>query len=99
MHTDNLYVPWIVQPGCVFCSQVQLSVVSSLEALLLRAVREGDAQVTQNVCAALWNSCLPLLQHNLRKSLKSPLLTLSQALENINRCVCLCEETCCLYIF
>ncbi|XP_060780970.1 cilia- and flagella-associated protein 46 [Neoarius graeffei] len=64
--------------------KVQLSVVSSLEALLLRAVREGDAQVTQNVCAALWNSCLPLLQHNLRKSLKSPLLTLSQALENIN---------------
>ncbi|MCJ8730419.1 hypothetical protein PDJAM_G00184270 [Pangasius djambal] len=64
--------------------EAQLSVVSRLEALLLRAVREGDAQVTQSVCAALWNSCLPLLQHNLRKNLKSPLLTLSQALENIN---------------
>ncbi|XP_058242545.1 cilia- and flagella-associated protein 46 isoform X2 [Hemibagrus wyckioides] len=64
--------------------EAQLRVVSRLEALLLRAVREGDAEVTQSVCAALWNSCLPLLQHNLRKNLKSPLLTLSQALENMN---------------
>ncbi|KAM9477000.1 cilia- and flagella-associated protein 46 [Clarias gariepinus] len=64
--------------------EAQLSIVRRLEALLLRAVREGDAQVTQSVCATLWNSCLPLLQHNLRKNLKSPLITLSQALENIN---------------
>ncbi|KAK3554153.1 hypothetical protein QTP70_019080, partial [Hemibagrus guttatus] len=64
--------------------EAQLSVVSRLEALLLRALREGDAEVTQSVCVALWNSCLPLLQHNLRKNLKSPLLTLSQALENMN---------------
>ncbi|KAF5902114.1 cilia- and flagella-associated protein 46 isoform X3, partial [Clarias magur] len=64
--------------------EAQLSVVRRLEALLLRALREGDAQVTQSVCATLWNSCLPLLQHNLRKNLKSPLMTLSQALQNIN---------------
>ncbi|XP_053477642.1 cilia- and flagella-associated protein 46 isoform X1 [Ictalurus furcatus] len=64
--------------------EAQLIVVSRLEALLLRAVKEGDADVTQSVCAALWNSCLPLLQHNLRKNLKRPLFTLSQALENIN---------------
>ncbi|XP_046691474.1 cilia- and flagella-associated protein 46 isoform X1 [Silurus meridionalis] len=64
--------------------ETQLRIVTRLEALLLRAVREGDAQVTQSVCAALWNSCLPLLQHNLRKNIKSPLLTLSKALEDIN---------------
>lgn len=101
----NLYVLCTAQSGCVFYSQAQLSVVSRLEALLLRAVREGDDQVTQSVCAALWNSCLPLLQHNLRKNLKSPLLTLSQALENINRFVHVCisylhlQESCRLIFF
>ncbi|XP_027030821.2 cilia- and flagella-associated protein 46 isoform X5 [Tachysurus fulvidraco] len=64
--------------------EAQLSVVRRLEALLIRAVREGHAEVTQSVCAALWNSCLPLLQQNLRKNLKSPLLTLSQALKSMN---------------
>ncbi|GAA6097380.1 cilia- and flagella-associated protein 46 isoform X2, partial [Tachysurus ichikawai] len=64
--------------------EAQLSIVRRLEALLIRAVREGHAEVTQSVCAALWNSCLPLLQQNLRKNLKSPLLTLSQALKNMN---------------
>ncbi|TSK22638.1 Cilia- and flagella-associated protein 46 [Bagarius yarrelli] len=64
--------------------EAQLNTVRCLEALLLRAVREGDARVTQSVGAALWNSCLPLLQHNFRKNLKNPLLMLSQALENMN---------------
>ncbi|KAF4090490.1 hypothetical protein AMELA_G00052800 [Ameiurus melas] len=74
--------------------EAQLIIVSRLEALLLRAVKEGDADVTQSVCAALWNSCLPLLQHNLRKNLKRPLFTLSQALENINRFVMLLDMRC-----
>lgn len=78
----------------MFSSQAQLIVVSRLEALLLRALKEGDADVTQSVCAALWNSCLPLLQHNLRKNLKRPLFTLSQALENINRFVYVLLFTC-----
>ncbi|XP_072534370.1 cilia- and flagella-associated protein 46 isoform X2 [Salminus brasiliensis] len=66
------------------CVEAQLAVVGQLDALLQRAVREGDGEVTQCVCAAQWNSCLPLLQHNLRRSIKRPLLALAHALEDIN---------------
>ncbi|KAI4874895.1 hypothetical protein NFI96_034468 [Prochilodus magdalenae] len=62
----------------------QLAVVGRLDALLRKAVRQGDGRVTQCVCASLWNSCLPLLQNNLRRSIKRPLLTLAHALEGIN---------------
>uniref|UniRef100_A0A4W4GFW9 Cilia and flagella associated protein 46 n=1 Tax=Electrophorus electricus TaxID=8005 RepID=A0A4W4GFW9_ELEEL len=68
---------------CV-CIQAQLAAVGRLDALLQRAVKEGDGQVIQCVCAALWNSCLPLLQPNLRRSIKRALLTLAHALEAIN---------------
>lgn len=68
---------------------MQLSVVGRLDALLEAAVRERDARVIQAVCAAQWNTCLPLLQHNLRKKMKKPLFTLARALENTDRyCVC-----------
>ncbi|KAI7806039.1 putative tetratricopeptide repeat protein 40, partial [Triplophysa rosa] len=61
--------------------QIQLSVVVRLDALVQAAMRERDARVIQAVCAAQWNTCLPLLQHNLRKKIKKPLLTLARALE------------------
>ncbi|XP_062851474.1 cilia- and flagella-associated protein 46 [Trichomycterus rosablanca] len=61
--------------------QAWVDVVGRLETLLRRAVKDGDAQVIQCLCASLWNSCLPLLQHNLRRNIKSPLLTLAHALE------------------
>ncbi|XP_026876764.2 cilia- and flagella-associated protein 46 [Electrophorus electricus] len=64
--------------------EAQLAAVGRLDALLQRAVKEGDGQVIQCVCAALWNSCLPLLQPNLRRSIKRALLTLAHALEAIN---------------
>ncbi|XP_049337763.1 cilia- and flagella-associated protein 46-like [Astyanax mexicanus] len=64
--------------------EAQLAVVWRLDALLQRAVREGEGEVTQCVCAAQWNSCLPLLQHNLRRSIKRPLLNLAHALDDIN---------------
>ncbi|XP_076830740.1 cilia- and flagella-associated protein 46 isoform X3 [Brachyhypopomus gauderio] len=64
--------------------EAQLAAVHRLDALLQRAVREGDGQVTQCVCAALWNICLPLLQPNLRRSIKRALLTLAHALEDIS---------------
>ncbi|XP_066535415.1 cilia- and flagella-associated protein 46 isoform X2 [Hoplias malabaricus] len=60
----------------------QLGVVGRLDALLRRAIKEGDGQATQCVCATQWNSCLSLLQPNLRKSIKRPLLNLAQALED-----------------
>ncbi|KAA0718385.1 Cilia- and flagella-associated protein 46 [Triplophysa tibetana] len=62
--------------------EMRLSVVVQLDALVQAAVRERDARVIQTVCAAQWNTCLPLLQHNLRKKIKKPLLTLTRALEN-----------------
>ncbi|XP_056617498.1 cilia- and flagella-associated protein 46 isoform X3 [Triplophysa dalaica] len=61
--------------------EMRLSVVVRLDALVQAAVRERDARVIQAVCAAQWNTCLPLLQHNLRKKIKKPLLTLTRALE------------------
>ncbi|XP_036429472.1 LOW QUALITY PROTEIN: cilia- and flagella-associated protein 46 [Colossoma macropomum] len=64
--------------------EARLAIVGRLDALLQRAMKEGDGHVTQCVCASLWNSCLPLLQNNLRRSIKRPLLTLAHALEDIN---------------
>ncbi|XP_067242183.1 cilia- and flagella-associated protein 46 [Chanodichthys erythropterus] len=62
--------------------ELQLSVIVRLDALLQTALKEGDARVTQAVCACQWNACLPLLQHNLRKRVKKPLLTLARALDS-----------------
>lgn len=75
---------------------MRLSVVVRLDALVQAAVRERDARVIQAVCAAQWNTCLPLLQHNLRKKIKKPLLTLTRALETTDRCVsvCVCVLVC-----
>lgn len=39
----------------------------------------------QAVCATQWNFCLPLLQHNLRKRIKTPLHHVAQVLEDIQR--------------
>ncbi|XP_073690617.1 cilia- and flagella-associated protein 46 [Garra rufa] len=61
--------------------ELRLSVIVRLDALLKTALKEADARVTQAVCACLWNACLPLLQHNLRKRVQKPLLTLARALD------------------
>ena len=65
--------------------QAQLKVVGRLDQLLQNAVRDGDARVMQGVCATQWNACLPLLQHNLRRKIKSALLRLAEALEDTHR--------------
>lgn len=39
----------------------------------------------QAVCATQWKLCLPLLQHNLRKHIKTPLRHVAQVLEDIQR--------------
>ncbi|KAG1963056.1 cilia- and flagella-associated protein [Pimephales promelas] len=62
--------------------ELQLSVIVRLDALLQTALKAGDAGVCEAVCVCLWNACLPLLQHNLRKRVQKPLLTLARALDS-----------------
>uniref|UniRef100_A0A672I175 Uncharacterized protein n=1 Tax=Salarias fasciatus TaxID=181472 RepID=A0A672I175_SALFA len=63
--------------------QARLKEVGRLDQWLQTALREGPPQAVQAVCATQWALCLPLLQHNLRKRVKQPLLRLAGALENM----------------
>lgn len=65
--------------------QARLKEIGKLDQWLQAAVRAGDPQAMQAVCATQWNFCLPLLQHNLRKRIKTPLLSVAQVLEDIQR--------------
>ncbi|KAM4729450.1 cilia- and flagella-associated protein 46 [Anableps anableps] len=62
--------------------EARLKEIDKLDKLLQAAVKEGRSQAVQAVCATQWNLCLPLLQHNLRKRIKTPLLKLAQVLED-----------------
>uniref|UniRef100_A0A9J8CP86 Uncharacterized protein n=1 Tax=Cyprinus carpio carpio TaxID=630221 RepID=A0A9J8CP86_CYPCA len=62
--------------------ELWLSVIARLDALLQTALKQADARVTQAVCVCQWNTCLPLLQHNLRKRVQKALLTLARALQH-----------------
>ncbi|XP_069395061.1 cilia- and flagella-associated protein 46 isoform X1 [Paralichthys olivaceus] len=59
-----------------------LKEIDRLDQLLQSAVREGYAQAVQVVCTTLWRFCLPLLQHNLRKHIRTPLLNIARVLED-----------------
>lgn len=74
---------WLVIP------QARLREIGKLDQWLLNAVRAGDPQAMQAACASQWRFCLPLLQHNLRKSIKTPLLRVAQVLEDVQRFVAL----------
>ncbi|XP_075933471.1 cilia- and flagella-associated protein 46 [Anarhichas minor] len=63
--------------------EARLKEIGKLDQWLQTAVREGDPQAAQAVCAAQWSSCLPLMQHNLRKRIRTPLLRVAQVLEDI----------------
>ncbi|KAM9345441.1 cilia- and flagella-associated protein 46 [Symphorus nematophorus] len=63
--------------------EARLKEIGKLDQWLQTAVREGDLQALQTVCATQWSFCLPLLQHNLRKYIKKPLLNVAQALEDM----------------
>ncbi|KAM8859515.1 cilia- and flagella-associated protein 46 isoform 3-T3 [Spinachia spinachia] len=68
--------------------QARLKEISKLDRWLQAAAAaagegEGNPRATQAVCAAQWSFCLPLLQHNLRKHVRTPLLRVSQMLEDI----------------
>lgn len=65
--------------------QARLKEIGKLDKWLKTAVRERDPQAVQAVCATQWSFCLPLLQHNLRKCIKAPLLRVVQVLEDTQR--------------
>lgn len=68
--------------------KARLKEIGKLDQWLQDAVREGDRPVMQAVCATQWNLCLPLLQHNLRKRIRTPLCRVAQVLEDIQRFAC-----------
>ncbi|XP_047458245.1 cilia- and flagella-associated protein 46 isoform X2 [Mugil cephalus] len=63
--------------------EARLKEVGRLDQWLQTATKEGGPQAVQAVCATLWSVCLPLLQHNLRKHIRTPLLRMAQALEDM----------------
>ncbi|XP_032397492.1 cilia- and flagella-associated protein 46 isoform X2 [Etheostoma spectabile] len=63
--------------------EARLKDIGKLDQWLQTAVRERDPQAMQAVCATQWSLCLPLLQHNLRKRIKTPLLRVAQVLEDM----------------
>lgn len=68
--------------------QARLKEIGKLDQWLQDAVKDGDRSVMQAVCAAQWNLCLPLLQHNLRKRIRKPLCRVAQVLKDIQRFAC-----------
>ncbi|KAJ7427187.1 cilia- and flagella-associated protein 46 isoform X8 [Willisornis vidua] len=64
--------------------EAQLKLIKNLELTLKRAVQLGDPDVIQVVCATQWNLCLPLLQHNLHQHVRKPLISVADALEEID---------------
>ncbi|XP_018424750.1 PREDICTED: cilia- and flagella-associated protein 46-like, partial [Nanorana parkeri] len=64
--------------------EVQIKVIKKLETTLQDAVHLRDPISIQGVCTTLWNLCLPLLQRSLHKHLKKPLVSVAEALEDID---------------
>lgn len=71
--------------SAIVIPQARLKEICKLDQWLQTAVRERDPQAVQAVCATQWSFCLPLLQHNLRKRIKAPLLRVVQVLEDMQR--------------
>lgn len=69
-----------------FVLQARLKEITKLDQCLQTAVREGDPQAMQAVCATQWTICLPLLQPKFRKYIRTPLLNVAIVLEEIQRC-------------
>nr|XP_058910979.1 cilia- and flagella-associated protein 46 [Kogia breviceps] len=64
--------------------ETQLSLVRRLDMVLQRAVRLGDPRVIHAVCATQWNTCLPLLQPDLRHHLRKSLTSIAEVLEKVD---------------
>uniref|UniRef100_A0A087XKH0 Cilia and flagella associated protein 46 n=1 Tax=Poecilia formosa TaxID=48698 RepID=A0A087XKH0_POEFO len=61
--------------------EARLKEIEKLDQWLEAAVKEGRPKAVQALCASQWHLCLPLLQHNLRKCIKMPLVKLALVLE------------------
>ncbi|XP_061491602.1 cilia- and flagella-associated protein 46 isoform X1 [Rhineura floridana] len=64
--------------------EAQLKIIQKLELILNHAIRLKDPNVIQAVCTTQWNTCLPLLQHNLQQHVRKPLLAIAEILEKID---------------
>ncbi|XP_038168284.1 cilia- and flagella-associated protein 46 [Arvicola amphibius] len=62
----------------------QLNIIKRLDNTLQRAIRLGDPKLIHVLCTAQWNTCLPLLQRNLRCHLRKPLTTIAEILEKVD---------------
>ncbi|XP_073096194.1 cilia- and flagella-associated protein 46 isoform X2 [Manis javanica] len=64
--------------------ETQLSIMQRLDVLLQQATRLGDPRLIHVVCTTQWNTCLPLLQRDLRRHLRKPLSNLADILEKMD---------------
>ncbi|KAK1166636.1 cilia- and flagella-associated protein 46 [Acipenser oxyrinchus oxyrinchus] len=64
--------------------EAQQKMIQKLDQTLQNAVRLGDMNAIQVVCVTQWNLCMPLLQHNIRKSIRKQLIRVAEVLEEIN---------------
>ena len=65
--------------------QLRQKLVERVEQALSNAVRLDDRDLVQAACTTLWNICLPLLQPNLRASIRRALTLIANTLEEIQR--------------
>ena len=65
--------------------QAQLDIVQRLDVTLQRAARLGEPRLVHTVSATQWNTCLPLLQHDLCHHLRKPLTSIADVLEKADR--------------
>ncbi|XP_057361386.1 cilia- and flagella-associated protein 46 [Manis pentadactyla] len=64
--------------------ETQLSIMQRLDVVLQRATRLGDPRLIPVVCTTQWNTCLPLLQRDLRRHLRKPLSNVADILEKMD---------------
>ncbi|XP_071827819.1 cilia- and flagella-associated protein 46-like isoform X3 [Apostichopus japonicus] len=64
--------------------EVRLQAAERLSEAIVNAVRSGDPDIIQVGCVTMWNICLPLMQNNIRKTVRKQLTLIADALEGID---------------
>lgn len=85
MPKKYVFTYYVYMYVCIYLSQAQQKMIQKLDQTLQNAVRLGDMNAIQVVCVTQWNLCMPLLQHNIRKSIRKQLIRVAEVLEEINR--------------
>lgn len=62
---------------------VRVKSIMQCQDALVTSMKDCDSLTVQTGCITLWNLCLPMLQHNLRKLIIEPLKLIVTALEEI----------------